>query len=62
MSAPPAGWYPELVFLAIVFLNSSNLSLMILNSSVLKICFVSKPLEKHLKDLNSPSKQAERAI
>ena len=36
----PSGWYPELVFISVVFSNSSNLAVVILNSSVLKIYFV----------------------
>ena len=34
------GWYPELVFKSVVFSNSTNLALVILNNSVLKIYFV----------------------
>ena len=34
------GWYPELVFIPVVFSNSTNLAVVILNSSVLKIYFV----------------------
>ena len=35
-----SGWYPELVFISVVFSNSTNLAAVILNSSVLKIYFV----------------------
>ena len=31
------GWYPELVFLSVVFSNSTNLTEVILNSNVFKI-------------------------
>ena len=34
------GWYPELVFLSVVFSNSTSLVVVILNSSVLKIYIV----------------------
>ena len=39
------GWYPEVVFLTVVFSNSTNLAVMILNSSALKIYFVNRLLK-----------------
>ena len=34
------GWYPELVFTSVLLSNSTNLEVVILNSSVLQIYFV----------------------
>ena len=34
------GWYPELVFICVVFSNSTDLAAVILNSSVFKIFFL----------------------
>ena len=34
------GWYPELVFILVVFSNSTNLEVVILNGSVYKIYFI----------------------
>ena len=39
------GWYPELVFLSVVFSNSTSLVVVILNSSVLKIYIVAYTFE-----------------
>ena len=45
-----------------MFSNSTNLAVLILNGSVLKISFIKKPFENKLGDSYPPSKQAERAI
>ena len=34
-----SGWYPELVFVSVVFSNSTNLVVMVFNSSVFNISF-----------------------
>ena len=47
-------------FESVVFSNSTNLAVVILNSSVLKINFVKKPYENLKRDLSPPSKQTER--
>ena len=51
------GWYPELVFLSVVFSYSTNSTVVILNSSVLKIYFVKPTFENQFRDLSPPSKQ-----
>ena len=56
------GWYPELVFISVVFYNSTNLAVFILNSSVLKIYFVKLSFENQSRDLSQPARQTEPAI
>ena len=56
------GEYPELVFVSVVFFNSTNLVVMILNSSVLNILFAKLPFENPLRDLFHNAKHTERAI
>ena len=53
------GWYPELVFISVVFSNSTNLAVEILNSSVFEIYFVQQTLKNQFRDLSPPAKQTD---
>ena len=57
-----SGWYPELVFISVGFYDSTNLAVMILNSSVLKIYFVKLAFENQFRDLSPPEKQTGPTI
>ena len=57
-----SGWYPELVFLSVVFSNSTNFTVVILNSSVYEIYFVQQTFKKQFRDLSPPAKQKDRVI
>ena len=56
------GWYPELVFLSVVFSNSTNFTVVILNSSVFEIYFVQQTFKYQFRDLSPPAKQKDRVI
>ena len=45
------GWYPELVFLSVVFSNSTNFTVVNLNSSVFEIYFVHQTFKSQFRDL-----------
>ena len=57
-----SGWYPELVFLSVVFSNSTNFTVVILNSSVFEIYFVQQTFKKQLRDLSPSAKQKDGVI
>ena len=61
-SIPPIGWYPELVLISVVFSNSTNLVVVILNSSVFEIFFVQQTFKKPFRDFSPPAKQKDRVI
>ena len=42
------GWYPELVFLTVVFSNSTDLAVVIFKQCINRTYFITQPREKHI--------------